>query len=298
VRERSRAPDGRIPAAVALLAGLLLIVAAGVGGDAHAGRSRQASPLAVRVLVDVGLAAVAVTALLIAGGLASALWSRRKKEPPPEQRVYQAPPVPWALRVALLVFFLLLAAGVVAVFRGASSDERTSRPAPPATGALPLQDERPSTGERSIGADAPVVAAVTVLGLTAAVLVTRRPRRRRWAAPQATPVEPRPTAPAPAGEFGVEDLLAEHDARRAVVAAYARMERVLAAAGVARHPSDAPFEYLARVRRAIAPVGPPAARLTELFERAKFSAAGVDRAMQAEAVAALRAVIEQGTVPA
>ena len=44
----------------------------------------------------------------------------------------------------------------------------------------------------------------------------------------------------------LEDLRSETDPRRAVVAAYARMERVLAVHGLPRDRAEAPAEYLER----------------------------------------------------
>jgi hypothetical protein len=80
------------------------------------------------------------------------------------------------------------------------------------------------------------------------------------------------------------------DPRRAVIQAYARMERVLAAHGHGRRAHEAPLEYLARILRDL-DVRPDAAHaLTELFERAKFSRHEIDAAMRAEAVASLEAV--------
>ena len=48
-------------------------------------------------------------------------------------------------------------------------------------------------------------------------------------------------------EETLDDLRAEQDPRRAVIAAYARMERALAAYGLPRNPSEAPDEYLQRI---------------------------------------------------
>ena len=47
----------------------------------------------------------------------------------------------------------------------------------------------------------------------------------------------------------LDDLRAEADPRRAVIAAYARLERILAANGVARDPSETPESISARARR-------------------------------------------------
>jgi Domain of unknown function (DUF4129) len=88
----------------------------------------------------------------------------------------------------------------------------------------------------------------------------------------------------------VEDLRAERDARRAVIAAYARMERVLARHGFPRVRSEAPLEYLARVLRELRVRSGAVLALTELFERAKFSPHTIDAEMKEEAIGALVAV--------
>ncbi len=88
----------------------------------------------------------------------------------------------------------------------------------------------------------------------------------------------------------LDDLRAEPDPRRAVIAAYARLERVLAAHGLPRKTSEAPLEYLGRMLGGLS-VSPPAARrLTDLFERAKFSQHAVAAEMKEEAIDALETV--------
>jgi hypothetical protein len=88
----------------------------------------------------------------------------------------------------------------------------------------------------------------------------------------------------------LEDLRRDPDARRAVIATYARMERGLAARGLNRHPADTPLEYLSHILAAHRVSEPAAARLTDLFEQAKFSDHVIDEDIRREAVAALEAV--------
>jgi Domain of unknown function (DUF4129) len=88
----------------------------------------------------------------------------------------------------------------------------------------------------------------------------------------------------------VEDLRAERDARRAVIAAYARMERALERQGLGRRAHEAPLEYLARVLRELHVRSSSVLALTELFERAKFSRHEIDAEMKDEAIGALVAV--------
>jgi len=88
----------------------------------------------------------------------------------------------------------------------------------------------------------------------------------------------------------LDDLRAETDPRRAVIAAYARLERALAAYGLPRRPAEAPLEYLERMLES-AEVTPAAGRrLTVLFERARFSQHEVEPEMKDEAIGALETV--------
>ena len=121
-----------------------------------------------------------------------------------------------------------------------------------------------------------------------AVVVVRRRRR------------PSPRTPLPlAEELGdvlddaLDDLRAERDARRAVVAAYARMESLLAARGLPRRPFEAPFEYLGRVLVELRASATSVFELTALFERAKFSHHAVDHEMKDEAIGALETVRDE-----
>jgi hypothetical protein len=95
---------------------------------------------------------------------------------------------------------------------------------------------------------------------------------------------------ADAVDESLDDLRAEPDPRRAVIAAYARLERVLAAHGVPRRAAEAPLEYLGRVLSELSVRELAARRLTQLFERAKFSHHAVEPEMKERAIAALETV--------
>jgi hypothetical protein len=88
-------------------------------------------------------------------------------------------------------------------------------------------------------------------------------------------------------ERTLDDLRAEQDPRRAVIAAYAQMEGALARAGLPRRPSEAPREYFNRVLSDLGVGADSVERLTGLFERARFSPHAIDAAMKDEAIAAL-----------
>ncbi|HUY61909.1 MAG TPA: DUF4129 domain-containing protein [Candidatus Dormibacteraeota bacterium] len=108
-------------------------------------------------------------------------------------------------------------------------------------------------------------------------------RRRRRAAAA------RPLSALLAGSLdqGLLELDDGGDPRRAVIATYARMERVLAAHGLPRGEAEAPHEYLGRVLAGLHVSGPAASRLTGLFELARFSRRAVDEPMRADAARAL-----------
>lgn len=91
----------------------------------------------------------------------------------------------------------------------------------------------------------------------------------------------------------LDDLRRESDPRKAVIAAYARMERILGVHGLPRKPSEAPQEYLERVLLELQVTKPAVERLTELFARAKFSQHDVDPQMKEDAIDALVTLREQ-----
>ena len=163
-------------------------------------------------------------------------------------------------------------------------DPTTTIPAP---STLELPDPPPDSGVVPL-----IVAGVALLamiGIVVAQLAADRRRRR----PPRTPAE----RLVELLDDTLEDLEREPDPRRAVIGAWARMEAGLAAAGLPRHPSEAPFEYAARVlETALAPneggtLRPASVhRLTGLFERAKFSHHAIGQADRDQAIAALRAV--------
>ena len=96
----------------------------------------------------------------------------------------------------------------------------------------------------------------------------------------------------------LDDLRDDPDLRRAIVAAYARMEAALARAGRPRRPAEAPFEYLERALTALDTSAESVLRLTTLFELAKFSHHEQEPAMRDEAVDALVAVRDELRAPA
>ncbi|MGE5273079.1 MAG: DUF4129 domain-containing protein [Verrucomicrobiota bacterium] len=129
-----------------------------------------------------------------------------------------------------------------------------------------------------------VVSSLAVLALAAGawlVVQRRRTEPRRESVAEELAV---------ALERTIADLRAEPDPRRAVIAAYAQMERSLADVGLQRSPDEAPREYLGRVLPDVGAQTASVERLTGLFERAKFSPHAIDGAMKDEAIDALESL--------
>ena len=135
----------------------------------------------------------------------------------------------------------------------------------------------------------PVLAVALVVLAIVAFFAYRshRTRTRR----KAIPLEPT-VAEDFAATIGdvIGELEAEPDARRAVIAAYARMEGVLGRHGLRRKPSETPVEYLGRILGGLTARTDAVARLTALFEEAKFSRHEIDGGMKREAIDALVAI--------
>ncbi len=91
----------------------------------------------------------------------------------------------------------------------------------------------------------------------------------------------------------LDDLVAELDPRRAVIAAYARLERALAAYGLPRSSAETQEEYLVRILGNLDVETQAIRRLTDLFEWAKYSQHDVDDGMKEEAIAALTRVRDE-----
>ncbi len=121
---------------------------------------------------------------------------------------------------------------------------------------------------------------VALIMAAAAMAIVMRRSRRRADAPVAEE-----DVVVQAIDESLEDLRRERDVRRAIVACYARMERVLAGSGRGRRAHETPVEFLRRVLERVALE--PGQVLTELFERARFSVEPMGESEKGSAIAAL-----------
>jgi Domain of unknown function (DUF4129) len=102
-----------------------------------------------------------------------------------------------------------------------------------------------------------------------------------------------PEVLAAALDDSLDDLRADPDLRRAIIAAYARMETALAATGLPRRPAEAPLEYVERALLSLDTSAAAVRRLTDLFEWARFSQHEPEASMRDDAVDALVAVRDE-----
>ena len=115
----------------------------------------------------------------------------------------------------------------------------------------------------------PAIVVLSVAGVVAVAIGIVLFRRPSGKLPRRAEVAARLSAVL---DESLDDLRSERDPRRAVIAAYARMEQTLARAGLPRSVGEAPLEYLGGVLRELLRTSAEAvSRLTALLERAKFS---------------------------
>ncbi len=272
----------RAAAAVAVVLGLLLVVGASARHPLNGGAPAPALPTwPLLFVVGVGLVVSAALGLAVLGPLMQVRGVQSGRGP------LRAGP----LRVSLS---LLVPATIIALYSIHGPNGQRAAVGPPQASAS--HDRRSHKPGEPGGDHAPAIAALTagvgagIVGLAALALVRARRRRER-------DMEPRATVAAGAREAAAAAALPA-DPRAAVLAAYARMEAVLASVGLARRPSDAPREYLARLEAVLGGGRVPAGRLTELFERARFSPHPVGEDLREEAIGALETLRLQLEAPA
>ena len=188
-----------------------------------------------------------------------------------------------------IIFLAVLAGGVIMYFRSHTGLFGSGLRIP----GLPTGDE--TTGKNGAHRVAPTfqwpVLWVTIALIAGAAVWWWRDRRRRAGVAAAGLGSPtmEDDMVATIGD-AIDDLEAEPDARRAVIAAYARMEGVFARHGMRRIPSETPVEYLRRLLLGLTSRADAVTRLTGLFEHAKFSRHEIDGTMKQDAIDALRAI--------
>ena len=254
------------------------------------------TPLSRSTPIDAASASAPVTALFIlllgAGIVALAMltilaFRQRHRKDDPEERSPEPPEIPWIWKVlATLAPFALGAALIVAAVTGSKGLST----APDLSGGLGGASRRaaPATGART-GFVLPAWLPWTILAIAvvaiAAGLTLLALRRNRDSAGAGEP-----TAAGEAVQAAIAALEADTDPRGAVIAAYAAMQRTLAAHGLRRLSSEAPREFLRRVLAANRGAERDATTLTGLFEEARFSTHPISERTRERALSALRSL--------
>ena len=271
----------RAAAAVAVVLGLLLVVGASSRRPLDGGAAAPALP-SWPLLFVVGVGLVMSAAL----GIAVLVPLARHRAGHSGRRALRAGPLTLALS-------LLVPAAVIAIYATPlGGGPRATLAPPPSISTHDGRERKPSEPGPDHGKGIAALAAgiaAGVVGLAAVALAGAR-RRAPEPLPRATVAE------------GARDAAAAAaipaDPRAAVLAAYARMETALASVGLARRPSDAPREYLARLEAGLGGGRAPAARLTELFEHARFSPHPVGEDLRRDAIGALETLRTELEAPA
>jgi hypothetical protein len=269
-----RGRRGLLPTVVAIV--LVALVAVGsLRGPLGSGRGRPSYPadLIDSLLLLLFLAMVATAVLA-----AVSLWPGRNLA-----RGRRRGGGSWNLILPMAAVLLLW------LFRdllGLGGDDRDQVPTTTIPAVTTLEAPGGPTPESGV---MPLIVAGVALAAMIAIVVAQLVADRRRRRPPKTPAE----RLVELLDDTLEDLEREPDPRRAVIGAWARMEAGLAAAGLPRHPSEAPFEYAARVLEGALARPDSVHRLTGLFERAKFSHHTIGQADRDQAIAALRAVRQE-----
>jgi hypothetical protein len=280
---RGRATGVALPAIVVLTLIAVVAIAATGSTSSGSGTTRPPAEALLDMFFTLGLVAVLVGGVLLVYGLTQRKAIARELA----SGRHRSSLVGWVVLAgvyAALWYFRPNTWGFTQQDPGIEDPlfpDREAEPGRPDT--QPNGDYEPSISWLAVG----LVVAIAVAGIAAYIASKRRSR-------DLGPTDEQLAAElADALEDGIDDLRAEADPRRAIIATYARLERVLATNGVPCRPAETAQEYVHRVLRRLALDPHAVERLTDLFTRAKFSHHEVDTTMKEEAIGALEDVREE-----
>ncbi|HWK28967.1 MAG TPA: DUF4129 domain-containing protein [Solirubrobacter sp.] len=266
--------------AVAVVALLALVAAASGDGGAHV-----TVPEGVGRAVA-GLALGLIGALLVLG-LAIVVIALPRPQRRPRDSWRRWVPAQRGGGPVLLAAIVVLALIFVVTLRAIDRHPQRS----PVVPAAPAPQFRPTPG--GTGSQAPTLwllggalVGVGVLGVVAYREAAKRDDRALRPVLDETDDDAARAAIEPPGAVDERDAGWPADPRAAVLVAYARGERELAAAGLPRDRAEGPREYAVRARRAPAVDPGAVTTLTALYERARYSPHPISPAMAATAARA------------
>lgn len=279
MRERS----WRVVAALGALLGLVAVVAVAAAGRAP-GRGESQPSAHVPTIVEDYLATTVAVLLVPAGIALFVLAAVVRRGGPRKERRARGRRSFLVTVVVLVLIGIAVQSGLRFNFlnRGDSGSKRpkvgqvaakgTQHPSPPK--AAPYEPQF-----RWL----PVVVVGSLIAGIGGVMIVSAVRRRRELVRDLPIIEALSDVLAET----LDDLRGERDPRQAVIRAYSRMERALAASGLPRREAEAPLEYLARVLSSVQASAHSVRKLTQLFQRARFSTHEIDTGMKEDAIEAL-----------
>ena len=274
----------RVLAVGLVIAALLAVV--GIAAHGHPlGRSSGNGPTAAffdYVLTTIVLVAALLTAVAVWAVADARLEWRR-----PEHGRWRVVSMLSMLAASLALAWLLTHGNFARHLHAQQSARARVEPVPNGSRTQPTAAGRSA----HIRWDEVAIVAAVIVALGAAALATsgRKPRKP-WPSWRETVSH--------ALDESLDDLRTEPDLRRAIIAAYARMEAALGVAGLPRRPAEAPLEYMARALQSLDTSAGAVRRLTDLFEWAKFSQHAPEPRMRDEAIDALVTVRDELRRPA
>lgn len=274
--------------AVTLLSALVALASRSSSDPGGEGRANAGPVIALLHMIEIAAIAVELFALLI---LVVIFRLSRARAEEGEDELYREPRrLPWAVKLLIVALPLLqIGAVMFALYRIAG---QTPEPEPAA-----LAPPRPPVAggffeqvTASLGLAWWEVAIAVALAAAAFIAVIRF-FRAPPPPPFPEPEEPRHArALVSAVAAGLRDARLEPDPRRAVIAAYATMEGMLAAQGLPRRAVEAPLEYMGRLFAELEIRGDAIRTLTDLFELARFSNHEISPATKERAISALEVI--------
>ena len=287
---RDRVRRGGLPVLVAPLAVIAAAALVAAASRAHGGFHGGAGPGPTRSFGD-----QLFTVALVMMGVGVAAWiyilfvRRDLIELPDEERRRRNVYVSLALVLGIAAFAVFAKR---LGYHGLHLPGFLHHPLPSFPGAHPKPKPGGTTPAAQAHGHLSWLAGIGATALIAAAAAAVWFASRTTAQPDKTRLD-RTEAFSAALDESLADLRAEPDPRRAIIAAYAHMERALAAAGLPRRPAEAPLEYLERALLELAATAASARRLTDLFRIAKFSDHALDAQAKEDAIDALEAVRDE-----
>ena len=272
-------------------AALLLVAVAAIGLRAGGAFSAAGSPeiLGLSGQTVYWLIASAEVVLALAGIVLLILrmiWARKSGKPLQRKRRS----IWWVLLLPLAAF------GLSKILQRLRQQHAAAVAAAAAHGASARAG---GTGHLRVGNPWPLLVLLAVVALGAAALRIYR-RRHHAALPPTEPyLEPDAEPLVAALAAGARVLHQDPDPRTAIIGCYAAMERSLADAGSPPRMADTPAEVLSRATATGLVRSAPAATLTGLFRRARYSShpmTEADRTAAIDALAQVRADLDSGAL--